>query len=217
MILKSASGKEYELLNCPGFKAYLDDPANYVELIVNQINSKLYEPYLPKKSNSVILDLGANIGLTTLYFKDIVSTIYSVEPTPQHFKLLTDMVTTFGKENVHLLEYAVGNITNVRMFNTSKSNGTNNSFTKWGSHDGQVAVQCITLKDLFSTNIVGDVDFCKVDIEGGEAEIIGDVASLPIKSIFVECHNTFDLIRDTLAPNFNLTIVDSSTIFGIRK
>jgi FkbM family methyltransferase len=226
MILKSASGKEYDLLACPGFKSYLDDPANYVELIVKQINDNLYGRYLPPGNDLTILDLGANIGLTTLYFKDVARRIYSVEPTPQHFKLLANMVRTFGETNVNLFELAVGNKKEVRTFNTSKSNGTNNSFVKWGSHDGQIAVQCTTLRDLFSANHIGEVDFCKMDIEGAEAEVIDQVVSVPIKSIFVECHNItvageniscFDLVKDTLATNFDLIEVDGSTIFGVRK
>ena len=58
-----------------------------------------------KRKNGVYVDIGANIGLTTLYFKDCARKYYAVEPSKACFEALK--LNTAGLPNVELFNFAI--------------------------------------------------------------------------------------------------------------
>ena len=57
-------------------KKYLYDNKHCAQIIVDQINNqRIYDNYLSNKKDLIILDIGANIGLFTLYAKDSASRV----------------------------------------------------------------------------------------------------------------------------------------------
>ena len=44
------------------------------------------------KKDLTIVDIGANIGLTSYYFKDYAKIVYAVEPAKKHFDCIQKMV-----------------------------------------------------------------------------------------------------------------------------
>jgi predicted RNA methylase len=66
---------------------------SYAHHIINDINmDRLYDIFLinMKKKDLIVLDLGANIGLFTLFIQERCKMVYSIEPTPSHFEILND-------------------------------------------------------------------------------------------------------------------------------
>ncbi|MEM7102445.1 MAG: FkbM family methyltransferase [Bacteroidota bacterium] len=61
--------------------------------------------------NSNVLDIGSNIGITTVHLSRKVKKgmVYSFEPLPPNFKTLKKIVRYFECPNVRLYDFAVGN------------------------------------------------------------------------------------------------------------
>lgn len=157
----------------------------------------LREDYGVVPDGAVILDLGANIGVFSVYAATTARavTIYAYEPTADFYRLM--------QENVRLnrLDGAV------KCFNSAVgSNAQERELFVEGSElffptlvaphgDGatrKVRVPCTTLAEIVDANGLQRVDLLKMDCEGAEYEIF---YSLPaayfdrIKAIRMEYHN----------------------------
>src|SRR3990167_10451341 len=56
------------------------------------------------KKDMVIMDVGANIGLASLYFKDWAKTIYALEPNPRNYECLVENTKAYP----HIKPFNVG-------------------------------------------------------------------------------------------------------------
>ncbi|MDQ2976126.1 MAG: FkbM family methyltransferase [Acidobacteriota bacterium] len=133
-----------------------------------------------------IIDGGANIGLSVIYFKEIYpqSRIVAFEPDDEVFLALERNVNKRGYENVELLCRALW------------SSETSLSFMHEGADGGRIAqlgdlknktVQTVRLRDYLDRR----VDFLKLDVEGAETEVLVDCADLlgNVQNLFVEYHS----------------------------
>ena len=148
---------------------------------------KIYEQSLP--ANAYILDCGANIGLSILYIKRICPTahIQAFEPDPANFSLLQKNISSFGLNNVEVIQAAIWKENTVLHFQSAGSMG---SSIQSENNEESIAVNAVRLKDL----LIRPVDFLKIDIEGAEYEVIKDAAdSLHyVNRMFLEYHGRFD-------------------------
>ena len=64
MKLTQINGNDYEIELTGIVKEHFDKPENYAEVVVNEFNANPFENIKP---DSVILDIGANIGLFALH------------------------------------------------------------------------------------------------------------------------------------------------------
>lgn len=60
------------------------------------------------KSDSNVLDIGSNIGITTVHLAKKVKNVYSFEPVPPNFKTLSAIVESYQLKNVTLFQLALG-------------------------------------------------------------------------------------------------------------
>ena len=135
----------------------------------------------------VIVDLGANIGVTSMWLdmQFSVRRIVMVEPEHSH-ALLAQRNLTGARAEVTLVEAAVGKCDGLAQFKTSVESNTGS--LKYGVVGSTRVISMMTL--LHETGIVGEVDLLKVDIEGGEAELCsGNLYWLRrVRSIIAEFH-----------------------------
>jgi FkbM family methyltransferase len=109
-----------------------------------------------------IIDLGANIGLTSLWYAHHyqVQHIIAVEPVPNNVALASANLSTYGV-SYELVEAAVGpEPGNAWFFQTTDSN-----LGHLGN--GDLEVRVVTMPDLIE-RMGAKVDLLKIDIEGGE-------------------------------------------------
>lgn len=154
---------------------------------------RIYAPFLSGKRDLTILDIGANIGLTTQYFAHFAKQVYSIEPAAEHVEVLEHMVKHNKLDNVKVLKYAIAN-KDGKMKLHHNSNATMHSLSARVSDPklGSEEVQTIRVNTLLKKHNIEHVDFMKLDIEGAEMEVIGgrgfEKACDKIDSMVVEYH-----------------------------
>lgn len=166
------------------------------------------------KTQPIIIDAGANIGISTIYFKFYYpqSIITSFEPDPDIFDVL--------QFNINSLELTDVTALNIALWDKE----TNIQFYKEGADSGSILTSNkeeqttdVTTKRL-SSFLRSEVDFLKIDIEGAEVSVLKECKEQlrNVKNIFVEFHsmdyNNEDLLEILSILNsagFFITITNS--------
>lgn len=114
-----------------------------------------------------IVDCGANIGLSAVYFANKFpnATIIAIEPDSQNFEFLKKNTTPY--KNIHCLQRAVWP-TSVQMEVVDPGNGGWSLQTK-ASETG--TMKSITLDEVMQQFDFSTIDLLKIDIEGAEKEL----------------------------------------------
>jgi FkbM family methyltransferase len=140
-------------------------------------------------SNSgIILDCGANIGISTLYLaiNNPQSEVYAFEPDKIIFELLSKNVQNNQLTNVILNNQAVWTEKCELSFSNKGSEASQIDATGTSS----TKVNAIRFSDFLSK--FEKIDFIKMDIEGAEYDVIKDCANQlhKVENLFLEYHGT---------------------------
>ena len=133
---------------------------------------RIYKPYLEHLKDPVVIDLGANIGLFTLYASKYAKQVYSIEPSLEHFDLLRTMIRSNNLTNVTPIKSAIW-IENKQMpffHNKNKTMYSLHMAVNDGSSQEEM-VDGMTFDRLFNEYKIEHVDLLKADIEGSEYEL----------------------------------------------
>lgn len=146
--------------------------------------------FSPGNERPVILDCGANIGISTLYFARTYpdAAIIAFEPDDENYEILEKNIKDngFAGDRVQLVKKAIWTNNDGIRFHAE---GTEGSKILTGNSDATaVFVRTERLKDLLMQYSV--IDFLKLDIEGAEYAVIMDCADLlsNVKHMFFEYH-----------------------------
>jgi len=169
----------------------------------------VYKPYFAKKKDLIVLDVGANVGIFTLFASDYAKKIYSVEPFSEHFHCLVNMIKFNNFKNVEPINAAISNKDGVAPLFLSDANKS--AFNLMGHTDDKKPpeqVKTIRLDTLFEEKKIKHIDFMKIDIEGMEGEVLcgdgfGNVAD-KIDTIVFERHHGDVMKRNPEQVNFAL-------------
>ena len=169
-------------------KIHIVDSVSYIGMIDEIFIKRNYEFKSPKESPKII-DVGANIGLSIIFFKQLYpkSIITAFEADPIIFRALEKNIAFFNFEDVVLYERAAWKEnTTLEFF----SEGSWSGRIKKGLDDKSlIKVQTVRLRDFLNE----EIDFLKLDVEGAETEILKDCADVigNVKNIFVEYHHYY--------------------------
>jgi FkbM family methyltransferase len=165
------------------------------------------------KAQPVIVDIGAHIGLATLYFKSLYAgaIITAYEPHPVAFKYLEKNIWDNNLSDVTTINQAVsdhkGNI-HLHVDPTSDL-WLSTSSVHPGAWTGDqrteaVSVPCVSLRDVLE-NFDGPIDLLKMDIEGGEQQVLFSAMDQlgMVKHAFVEFHTRPDQSLVKLVDSLN--------------
>ena len=136
----------------------------------------------------LIIDCGANIGLSTLYLKrrHPDATVIAFEPDITNYALLKANTEAFGLQNVHLHQQAVWKEETALSFKSIGSLGS--AITLEGGAD-TYSVNAVKLSNYITTGVA----LLKMDIEGAEYQVLKEIDSkLPlVERLFIEYHSSF--------------------------
>ena len=150
---------------------HFNNKNNYADVVLNMFNTdRFYDQIFLGWDNITVLDIGANIGLFSLYIQDRATAVYSLEPTPNHFSILKELTGEF--KNIHPMQVALSDRDDVISFYVSEENSTMNSIVN--EYGTKIEVQSKRLPTLLDDLNLPTVDFIKCDIEGSEMIAIND-------------------------------------------
>ena len=151
-----------------------------------------------KNPEPLILDIGAHIGLATLYFKNKYpqARILAFEPNPNTAKILRLNIKANHLKNIRVIEAGIWNEKGKKSLYidiTSQNPWTwGDSFVEniWNNQTPPqpILVKTIVLSDLLTKPI----DLLKLDVEGAEGQIIQESAEKLkiVKNLILEYHKT---------------------------
>jgi FkbM family methyltransferase len=201
------------IINLDFSDEYYSDSRSWIQTIIEQIKTdKIYDEYCKNKKDITVLDLGANVGLVSLYLSDIASRILAVEAGPKQLELLKQNCK--NETNIEIVEAAIAGNNEDVIFYMKPDNNTTNSLIKSNSNtEYSINVKGITIPKLLEDYNVEKVDFCKIDIEGSEmVSLTEDIIKQfydKIDFIFLEVHATNPInwrqdLRQNLVKLYNL-------------
>lgn len=138
-----------------------------------------------------IFDLGANIGLASIYFANRfpTATIFAVEPDNSNFEML--LKNTEPYKNIHCLKYGVWyKEANLKIVDTGE--GHWGFITKEVEEVNENTVEAKSIDGLMVESGITQIDLLKIDIEGAEKKIFecGFQKWLPkVKCMVIELHD----------------------------
>lgn len=147
-------------------------------------------PFSPK----VIVDAGANIGTTSIYFahKYPGAKIVAVEAETSNFEMLIKNVRSYPQ--ITALKAALWN--HDGEISVSEPDSASGAGGKWGfvTHEGKGSdkVRAITMRTLMREMCIPVIDLAKIDIEGAEQEVFEDPHWLAgLGCLMIELHDRF--------------------------
>lgn len=129
--------------------------------------------------NSIVLDIGANIGLHSIYFSGLAKEgcVLAFEPSLETFCLLAKNVAHIS--NIVPIDLAVSNKGMIAdFFHTSDNAYSSLMDTKRKEVVSVIKVPCITVDDVVSGLCLDRVDFVKIDVEGMEFSVLRGMAEV---------------------------------------
>lgn len=153
----------------------------------------VYIDILNQRNDMVIVDVGANIGITVNHFRKHAKTLYAVEPSPEHFAALKKNKEFNKWNNVVLCNYALADKDGEMSFSQNSNNRTMNTLAVDGEKDEKgykiktgdpllrmsaggymdsIKVPTKGIDTFFEENNIEHVDFMKFDPEGAEDMIL---------------------------------------------
>jgi FkbM family methyltransferase len=160
--------------NCPVYRLRdgVSIKTNGVTDVATILDVYFRKDYGNASDNSVIIDIGANIGVYAIYAatKSQGSKIFAFEPAPAEFEMLTENIAANNLGGAIVATHAAvsgKNETRTLFLN----GGPHNSIYEHWEHAQPIEVACVSLESIFEKNNIARCDMLKMDCEGSEFEI----------------------------------------------
>jgi FkbM family methyltransferase len=140
----------------------------------------------------IIVDVGANIGLTTRFFKNKYpkAKIISIEPEINNFEILVKNCSSC--ENIFYKQNALWN-THSKIEMTTDSSFDSFKVTDVKKDSNTQQVQTLIMDDLLKEFDIHQIDILKIDIEGAEKEVFAPENNMEwltsVKLLIIELHD----------------------------
>jgi FkbM family methyltransferase len=157
------------------------------------------------KNELVIIDIGGNIGISSLYFllASQTSKVFTFEPFPQNIALLKKNTKGFN-QRIQINEVAISETYNGKSVFYIEESGKFCSLIK--SDNNSINVDTLDINRILEIilNIYPKIDILKVDVEGLEENLINAIKVENLKKInTIFCENTNCYKFEQVNKNFN--------------
>lgn len=160
------------------------------------------------KKSPVIIDCGANVGISIAYFKHLYpkSIIHAYELSPYSYKALQELVRLNRYTDVHLYNVALANKSGeVEFYSDGAMGSTRASLYKNRSGNLPTLVKSQQLSQYITQ--FGTVDFVKMDVEGAEVLILEDLSESKqlerIGEMVIEYHHNIEGVKSDFSGFLN--------------
>jgi len=160
-----------------GAKTYsLTSDDDYLDTITDGFEPdmvRLFQCLLQKRFCA--LDVGANIGCTSILFGELATRVISFEPSPTTFRFLRTNIEKSGLSNIRLCNYGLGAEPGESLL-TYATNNRSGAFVsgtmKTSIGHSTESIRIRTLDEVERELDLPGIDFIKIDVEGFEKSVI---------------------------------------------
>ena len=170
--------------------------------IIDEIFFKrVYTTEISLPQTGVVVDIGANIGVFTLYARSLThANIIAVEPLLSNYNLLCRNIEANNLSNVLPICSAVSNTSGIVKLYITEADTGNLLFDHsiGGKIKKYVEVPCTTLQNIMNEHNLASIDFLKLDCEGSEGNILSSMSEeylLRIREITIEFHDHVSILK----------------------
>lgn len=148
--------------------------SNYIgHQMVEVYRDGVYAPFFNGKSRLTVIDIGANIGVTSYYFSRYAKVVHAIEPSFEHFEVLTHMIEYNKLDNVIPHKLAIWlREKELPLFHNPNRTMFSLHMAVDAKQEAPEKVLAIPLDKFFEDNKIEHCDFMKCDVEGTEFEIL---------------------------------------------
>ena len=200
LVRTKINGKPYSISSDDD---YLDHVEGEFEPEMVSLFKSLIQP------TDTVLDIGANIGCTSLLFGDLARKVYSFEPSPTTHRWLVQNVRMAKLNNVEPINLGLGKDAGTFELTFAPNNRSGGFVSNLTNASEGHQVEQITIAkgdDFIRERQIAKVDFIKIDVEGFEQSVIQGLAETiardqPIVALELNhwCLNAF---QRTSVPDF---------------
>ncbi len=153
-----------------------DSIDNYLEYIKNGFEPDMVKLFRVLATGSnLILDIGANIGCTSILFGELSKKVYAFEPSPTTFIFLEKNISRSGRENIFPHNIGLGEKTSESTLTFSPSFRAGGFVSNQTQPTAELITEKIVLQPLdkiVSSLNLEKIDFIKIDVEGFEGHVL---------------------------------------------
>jgi FkbM family methyltransferase len=165
------------------------DAFSFVAIFSELFYKEAYR-FKSRTDEPVIIDCGANIGLSAIFFKQLYpkARIVAFEPDKEIFGYLQSNLNACGHKDVELHNTGVWKEEGILRFKNEGADGGRISF----DYDQSEFRKVIEIKTVKLSNYINKtVDFLKIDIEGAETEVLQEIEPKLhlVEHLFIEYHS----------------------------
>lgn len=173
-------------------------------------------------SNTVFLDIGANIGIYSLFLADIVKSVFAFEAHPQTAKCCKMNFALNKMDEKQVIEMAVSDNNQPMLFsNEGQASPVNRIVDK---KENAITVLSTTLDQfIFSQNFSNNTKFIlKIDVEGHEFEVLNGARNFlkeyPVKAIIFETFSpkNNEIIHMLESLGFKIDTISDNNMLALR-
>jgi FkbM family methyltransferase len=199
-----------------GHTLLFDDPESVKHTLTEHFGGHV-NFFHASRPDPVIIDVGANIGDTVMYFKWLYpqARIWAFEPGQRAFELLKECVKINAYKDVVIFREALSNrdgdmpllVQRGHFLGSSGSQAWQDALRVQGEAFISEMVPVRRFSDRVKELGIRHIDLLKIDIEGGESELLVDAEDILAYTdrVILEYHvveqakqNSFDAINDVL-------------------
>jgi len=119
----------------------------------------------------ICLDIGANIGMYSLFMSKRSKFVYAFEPQAQSVNRLNKSIADNHIYNIKVIQKAVGDKSGTLSFHFVKEDSAKSYITS-AADVYSCLVDVVSLDDYFNENLIEKLDYLKIDAEGAESAIL---------------------------------------------
>ncbi len=180
------------------------------------------------KTDAIVLDIGANIGLHSIYFSRVANKglVFSFEPSLDTYSLLLNNIRNI--DNILPLNIAISDSNKIaELYEASDSAYSSLKDTKRKVIKNRLKIICCKLDDFISSFNLSHIDFVKIDVEGLEQDVLEGMLWIMNKyhpAIFCEIYqgsnsneNPEETIRFVIDREYNAFVFNGNDLIKYQK
>jgi FkbM family methyltransferase len=166
--------------------------------MIRQINAARFYDGLFEGNDLTFVDLGANLGMVSLFASPRCRKVLAVEPEPMTYTYLSILTRYAPKQNIDCMHVALAPKSGTVQIAVDNSDFSCHTVINPKLGSTFMPVMGMTLLEILEKSNLHQVDICKVDTEGAEMGSLTEDSILDcgIPRWYIEVHKTPQMPRE---------------------